>query len=216
MGTSGLKEIHVSGSLYEAYKDQLIPASPSFDDFAKTHKAFQDRVIRTGMMGMLLMPAVTYHLYRTMKTPSIRGGFGLGFCTFFVLFVMPSRPSAEEMAFVRKEGPKYLHILIQKDPRAEPLYREILGSVPAEANFADSNPISSPKISFSEYSEPRGKQEEQAWEQRTPAERNWRDGDRKDRAESPYLSPDKSERPYVYGSLSAPREGKDARDRPGF
>lgn len=216
MGSSGLKEIHVSGSLYQAYKDQLIPPSPSFDDFAKSHKAFQDRAMRTGMLGMLLMPAVTFYLYKTMKTPSIRGGFGLGFCTFFVLFVMPSRPPAEEMAFVRKEGPKYLHILIKKDPQAEPLFREILGTVPAEGSFADSNPISSPKTSFSDYREPRGKHAEQPWEQRTPAESSWKEVDRKEKAESPYLSPDKSERPYVYGSLSAPREGKDARDRPGF
>jgi len=83
MGNSNLKEIQVSDSLYEAYKDQLIPPSPSFDYFAKSHKAFQDRVVRINLFGMLLMSAVGFYLYKSLKKTqhssrhSRRNGTGL-------------------------------------------------------------------------------------------------------------------------------------------
>ena len=213
MGNSGLKEIQVSDSLYEAYKDQLIPPSPSFDDFAKSHKVFQDRVVRINLFGMLLMSAVGFYLYKSLKNPSIRvgirGGMGLGFCTFYMLCVMPSRPPAEVMAFVRMEGPKYLHILVKKDPQWEPIFREVFDAVPAEGTSADAKFFPSPRMARSRA------ETESVWEKSATqqADKEWSVEPRETKvAESPYLSPDKSECPYVYGSLSAERQGRDRSD----
>lgn len=204
MGTSNLKEIHVSASLYQAYQDKLIPPSPAFDGFAKSHKAFQERTMRTGLFGMLLMPAVTFFLYKNLKNPGLRGGMGLGVCTFYVLFVMPSKPTPEEMAFVRQEGPRYMHILVKKDPASEPVFREILGAGHSEG-IAEPKAYTSPAVPLN-LADTEAVNEKSATPQ---AYKDWPvDPREKSDIESPYLSPGKSERPYVYGSLSDPRAAR--------
>lgn len=207
MGSAGLKEIHLAGSLYDAYRDRLIPPTPDFDRFVESHKAFQTHLLRTGFIGMLLMPLSTYYLYKNIRTPGIKGGIGLGLCTFYVLFVMPDKPPKEEMEFVRREAPKYLHILVQKEPGSEAVFREVLG-------ISKENEGMLPGFRSEMTGGDREKRGEMDWEKSEnqsqpaniaydfPENRDLKDG------KSPYLTPThtKSDKPYVYGSLSDPRD----------
>jgi len=134
---------------------------------------------------------------------------GLGFCTFYQFCVVPSRPPAEVIAFVRMEGPKYLHILVKQEPRLEPIFREVLGAVPNEGTSADPKFFPSPRMARSRA------ETESVWEKSATqqADKEWPVESRETKvAESSYLSPDKSERPYVYGSLSAQLQGRDRSD----
>ena len=197
--------MQVSNSLYQAYEDQLIPPSSSFDEFAQSHKAFQLRALRTGLLGMLLMPAVTFYAYKNFQSPRIQRGAALGFCCFYVFCVMPNQPPDEEMAFVRREGPKYLDVLIQKAPRSERIFREVLGIKPTEGTES----FPSPRMALNRA------ETEPVWENGATwqADKEWPVESREIRdAESSYLSTDKSERPYVYDSLSAPHQGRDRSD----
>jgi len=195
--------MQVSGSLYRAYQDLSILGSPSFDDFAKSHKAFLNRAICIYLLGMLLMRPIISHLEKKPTMP----GIALGFCYCYVFFWRPFQVPAKELAFIRGVGPNYLHILIKNDPKSESIFREVLGNEPSEDTSADQKFFPSPRVARN-MAETKSVWMYGAYQQadkERPVEPR-----ETDVVVSPYLSPDKTERFYMYGSLSALRQGRDS------